>query len=101
MNTHYRHFRESILQKNHTFCGVVNKSGNLMIGLAVANPKDMFVKEIGRDVAYKSAHFKPIAVLVIHRGEYSCHVFHEFVNNMYPAATFKRRVHVGATIEFA
>lgn len=100
MNTHYRHFRESILQKNHTFCGVVNTAGNLMIGLAVTNPTDMFVKEIGRGVAYENAHIKPIAVLVIQDGDYSGHAFHEFVNNMYPAATFKRRVHVGATIEF-
>ena len=32
MNTHYRHFRETFLAKNYTYCGVVNSKGNLMIG---------------------------------------------------------------------
>lgn len=100
MNTHYRHFRETLLQKNHTFCGVVNTSGHLMIGLAITNPKDMFVKEIGRSTSYENAHIKPIVELVIPEGQYSGHVFHEFINNMFPSQTFKDKIELGTTIEF-
>ena len=100
MNTHYRHFRRSLLQKDHTFCGVVNTAGHLMIGLAVCNPKDMFEKKLGRETSYSAAHLTPVATLAIPDGEYSGHVFHEFINNFYHGSTFHKRVAIGEVIEF-
>ena len=98
MNTHYRHFRETFLAKNYTFCGVVNSKGNLMIGLAVTNPADMFVKETGRSVAYEHVHIKPLVELVIPEGVYSGHVFHDFVNTFIPDVCFKDKVSLGEII---
>ena len=84
MNTHYRHRRKTHITKDHTFCGVVNTAGNLMIGLAVCNPKDAFEKKVGRETAFAHAHTKTLFELVIPEGVYSGHVFHEFVNGYIP-----------------
>ena len=69
-------------------CGVVNTRGNLMVGMAVLNPTDAFVKRTGREVAFEHAHISPVAELVIPEGEYSGHVFHQFINSFIPVATF-------------
>lgn len=98
MNTFYRHFRQTILQKDYTLCGVVSSKGNLLVGLAICNPQDQFVKKLGREMAYDHAHVQPIAELVIPEGEYAGHIFHEFVNNITPNSTFKSKVHLGDII---
>ena len=95
MNTHYRHFRETFLAKNYTYCGLVNSKGNLMIGLAVCNPSDAFCKATGRETAFAHAHTQTIAELVIPAGDYSGHVFHDFVNSLMPAGCFKSKVSLG------
>ena len=98
MNTHYRHFRETFLAKNYTFCGVVSSKGHLLVGLAICNPTDMFVKATGRETAFAHAHTHTIAELVIPEGDYSGHVFHDFVNKFTPAGCFKSKVSLGEII---
>ena len=94
MNTHYRHFRDLLLQKTYTYCGVVSNKGHLLIGLAILNPKDVFVKAIGREQSYAHAHTQPVAELVIPEGVYAGHVFHEFANNFLPLNTFHTKIYL-------
>ena len=99
MNTHYRHFRDLVLQKDYTYCGVVSNKGHLLIGLAILNPKDAFVKSTGREKSYEHAHTQTSAELVIPEGEYSGHVFHEFVNNFLPVSTFHEKIYLDDIVE--
>ena len=84
MDVHYRHFRNDPLQKDYTLCGVVSNKGTLLIGLAIRNPKDMFVKSLGREVSYGHAHMSPVAELVMPTDKYSGHVFAEFAKSFVP-----------------
>ena len=96
MNAHYRHFRETLLQKNYTLCGVESTKGTVLVGLAVCHPADgstqgdQFSRKVGREVSYEHAHLSPIAELVVQEGDSAEYTFYRFASTTLPKQTFHR-----------
>lgn len=92
MNTFYRHFRKGVNElvkgKDITVCGVQTSKDKLLIGIAICNSEDQFVKKEGREVAFDNAHLNYLVELDLD-GEYSGRVFHDFFNELMVYGPFK------------
>ena len=102
MNTHYRHYRATLLQKDYSLCGVETNKNTVLVGLAVCHPgdatnkADIFSRKVGRENAFENAHLKPIAELTVQEGDSAEYTFYKFASQVLPKQTFHR-----AVLEFA